>query len=116
MSIRYDPFSPEIRKNPFPHYAQLREEAPVHRLSERLWAISRYDDCSFVMRNPDLFSSSATRLMMMGGLQSGMQADEAELREARRRRQHAGGPHRGGAGYGRNPSPDWRRDGRSAGP
>ena len=40
-----------------------------------------------MMRNPDLFSSSATRLMMMGGLQSGMQADEAELREARRRRQ-----------------------------
>jgi cytochrome P450 len=87
MTIRYDPFSSEIRKDPFPHYAQLREEAPVHRLSERLWAISRYDDCSFVMRNPDLFSSSATRLMMMGGLQSGMQADEAELREARRRRQ-----------------------------
>ena len=39
------------------------------------------------MRTPELFSSAGTRLMMMGGLQSGMRADEAELRAARRRRQ-----------------------------
>lgn len=87
MSILYDPFSPESRANPFPHYAQLRAEAPVHRLNERLWAISRYEDCSYAMRTPELFSSAGTRLMMMGGLQSGMQADEAELRKARRQRQ-----------------------------
>ena len=81
MTIRYDPFSAEVRANPFPHYAQLREEAPVHQLPGGLWAVSRYEECSFVMRNADLFSSSATRLMMMGGLQSGMRADEKTLRE-----------------------------------
>jgi cytochrome P450 len=87
MMIRYDPFSAEVRANPFPHYAQLREEAPVHQLPGGLWAVSRYEECSFVMRNADLFSSSATRLMMMGGLQSGMRADEETLRKERRRKQ-----------------------------
>lgn len=87
MTIRYDPFSAEVRANPFPHYAQLREEAPVHQLPGGLWAVSCYEECSFVMRNADLFSSSATRLMMMGGLQSGMRADEKTLREERRRKQ-----------------------------
>ncbi|NRA07803.1 MAG: cytochrome P450 [Myxococcales bacterium] len=85
MTIHYDPFSPEVRANPFPHYAQLRKEAPVHQLPGGLWTLSRYEECSFALRSPHLFSSSGTRLMMMGGLQSGMTADEETLREERRR-------------------------------
>ena len=85
MTIRYDPFSAEVRANPFPHYAQLRKEAPVHQLPGGLWTLARYEECSFALRSPHLFSSSGTRLMMMGGLQSGMTADEETLREERRR-------------------------------
>ena len=85
MTVYYDPFSPEVRANPFPHYAQLRKEAPVHQLPGGLWTLSRYEECSFALRSPHLFSSSGTRLMMMGGLQSGMTADEETLREERRR-------------------------------
>jgi len=84
MPKLYDPFSPEVVANPFPYYARLREEAPVHPVGKRLWAVSRYEDVSNVLRSPD-FSASATRLMMMGGLESRMQVDEATLREERRR-------------------------------
>ena len=84
MPTLYDPFSPEVVADPFPYYARLRDEAPVHPVAKRLWAVSRYDDVSNVLRSP-VFSSSATRLMMMGGLESRMQADEATLRKERRR-------------------------------
>ncbi len=84
MASLYDPFSPEVVANPFPYYARLREQAPVHPVEKRLWAVSRYEDVSTVLRSP-AFSASATRLMMMGGLESRMQADEATLREERRR-------------------------------
>lgn len=85
--IGYDPFSQVVRANPFPYYAQLRREAPIHRLPNGLWVLSRYEDCAFALRSPELFSASGTRLMMMGGLQSGMIADIETLREARRRKQ-----------------------------
>ena len=84
MTTLYDPFSPEVAANPFPYYARLREEAPVHPVGKRLWAVSRYEDVSTVLRSP-VFSASATRLMMMGGLASRMQIDEATLLEERRR-------------------------------
>ncbi len=84
MPSLYDPFSPEVVANPFPYYARLREEAPVYPVEKRLWAVSRYEDVSSVLRSP-VFSASATRLMMMGGLESRMQVDEATLREQRRR-------------------------------
>jgi cytochrome P450 len=85
MPIEYDPF--EVRTNPFPDYRRLREQSPIHRVRDGLWVVSRYDDVSHVLRYPELYSSSATRLMMMGGLQTGMQASEAVLLEARRKKQ-----------------------------
>ena len=84
MASLYDPFSPEVVANPFPYYARLREEAPVHPVEKRLWAVSRYEYLSTVLRSP-AFSASATRLMMMGGLEAVMRADEASLGWERRR-------------------------------
>jgi cytochrome P450 len=85
MSFEYDPF--EVRPDPFPDYRRLRETSPVHRVRDGLFVVSRYDDVSHVLRHPELYSSSATRLMMMGGLQMGMQVDEATLLEGRRQKQ-----------------------------
>jgi len=103
MSTLYDPFSPEVVANPFPCYARLRKEAPVYPVAERLWAVSRYEDVSGVLRSP-AFSSSATRLMMMGGLESRMQTEEATLRERRRRlqRELGLGPRGGEEGWNEN--------------
>ena len=82
MTVDYDPF--QVRADPFPSYRELREQSPIHPVREGLWVVSRYADVSQVLRNPDFYSSSATRLMMMGGLESGMRADEATLIAARR--------------------------------
>jgi cytochrome P450 len=58
--IRYDPLDPDVRENPYPHYARLRREAPVFRVESRgLYAVSRYADVVHVLRRHDLFSSAA---------------------------------------------------------
>jgi len=72
--FHFDLFSQEIRQDPYPHYAELRQRAPVYRLPESgFWVVSRYDDVLFVLKHPELFSSGAMRTMMMGGLGLGMQ-------------------------------------------
>ena len=70
-SVRFDPFSEQHRASPYPAYAELRRHAPVHRIEKSgAWAISRYADVSFVLRHPELFSSSAMRTMMATGFSS----------------------------------------------
>jgi cytochrome P450 len=63
----YEPFSEAVREDPYPYYAALREEAPVHWAEEaQAWCVSRYDDVQFVLRNAELFSSDAMRTVLMG--------------------------------------------------
>ena len=51
--------SPTVLENPYPYYAQLRHDAPVYWIEPmQAWAISRYDEVFFVLRNPQLFSSA----------------------------------------------------------
>src|SRR5215468_3660431 len=48
----------EIRKNPYPTYARLRD-SPVQRVEPMgLWAVSRHEDVEYVLRSPQLFSSA----------------------------------------------------------
>ncbi len=64
MSIRLNLFDPEFRQNPYPLYARLRAEAPVCRVDPGdAWAVSRYDDVMFVLRNPQIFSSQGLRAL-----------------------------------------------------
>jgi len=44
--------TPEGRRDPYPRYARLREDAPIHRSGLGFWVLSRYDDCQFVLRDP----------------------------------------------------------------
>ena len=49
---------PELVHCPFPFYAQLHEEAPVHRDSATgMWLIARYADMMRVIRDPLTFSN-----------------------------------------------------------
>lgn len=58
QTIEYDPFSPEVRLNPYPHYAMLREHSPVHYVeSQNFWVLSRYDDLKTAAGDPT-FSAS----------------------------------------------------------
>lgn len=56
---RFDFFSPEVKNNPYPFFAEMREKAPVFWV-ERLqtYAITRYDDVAYALKNPALFSSA----------------------------------------------------------
>jgi cytochrome P450 len=47
--------SPAFKANPYPFYALLRAEAPVHRVRPalwlRVWLVTRYDDVLFVIKD-----------------------------------------------------------------
>lgn len=65
-AITFDPFSEAHQVDPFPAYAALRRHAPVFRVERTgAYAVSRYDDVSFVLRHPELFSSSAMQTTLM---------------------------------------------------
>ncbi len=51
----------EFYANPYPYYAALREYAPVKHLPDGSYFLTRYDDVSYVYRNPKLFSSDKKR-------------------------------------------------------
>ncbi len=57
--MNYNPLLPEVREHPYPYYAYLREHAPVYWVeSMPCWAVSRYADVDYIIRNPQLFSSA----------------------------------------------------------
>jgi len=47
--------SPEFKANPYPYYARLRAEAPVHRIilgdKRPAWLVTRYDDVTTVLKD-----------------------------------------------------------------
>ncbi|MBW8485695.1 cytochrome P450 [Actinomadura parmotrematis] len=58
--IRFDLNSPEVIADPYPHYARLREDAPVHHDRELdLWVLSRHDDVAAAVRDHARFSSES---------------------------------------------------------
>lgn len=54
----FDLNDPAVIANPYPHYAWLRDEAPVHHSpSPDLWILSRYEDVAMAVRDAARFSS-----------------------------------------------------------
>jgi cytochrome P450 len=63
----YNPLSPAVQDNPYPYYAELRDKAPVAWVeSMHAWAVSRYADVDFILRNPRLFSSASWKIASSG--------------------------------------------------
>jgi cytochrome P450 len=59
QSISFNPFLPQVMENPYPHYRQLRDEAPVYQVEGAgVWVITRYEDNVFALKHPEIFSSS----------------------------------------------------------
>lgn len=66
--MEFDLNDPAVIADPYPHYARLREQAPVYRSTgSNLWVVSRHDDVMAVLRDPERFSSDLGR--MSKGLQ-----------------------------------------------
>ena len=67
MSLLYEPFSPEVRADPYPIYARLREEAPIYRAEEvDAWVLSRHEDVHFLLTQHESFSSDAMGAALAG--------------------------------------------------
>lgn len=67
--MEYNPFLPEVQENPFPYYAYLRQHAPAYQVpGVGFWAISRYEDVLFILKNPQVFSSTILTSSLMGDL------------------------------------------------
>ena len=49
--------APDFFANPYPFYRALREHAPVKRMPDGSWFLTRYDDILPVYRDPKVFSS-----------------------------------------------------------
>src|SRR5690348_8121428 len=60
MSERpYDPFSDEVIDNPFPWYVALRAGPRAYHVPNTdIYAVSRYEDVTAVVKNPGVFSST----------------------------------------------------------
>ncbi len=56
----FNPFLPSFQADPYPQYAALRAEEPVHfSLALQAWVLTAYEDCALVLRNDETFSSSS---------------------------------------------------------
>jgi cytochrome P450 len=52
-------YNPDVQDDPYPLVDRMREECPVvwSEAMGGFWVVSRYEDCHFVLRNHELFSS-----------------------------------------------------------
>lgn len=58
--LHYDPYSEELRRDPYPTYRRLRDEAPLHHEPERgFYVLSRFADVDAAVRDPATFSSAS---------------------------------------------------------
>ena len=58
--VVFNPFLPSYQANPYPAYAALRAEDPVHfSAAIQAWVLTAYEDCERVLRDQDTFSSSS---------------------------------------------------------
>ena len=59
IAARFDlaALAPDFFANPYPYYRALRDHAPVKRMPDGSWFITRYDDILPVYRDPKVFSS-----------------------------------------------------------
>ena len=62
VPLGFNPTDAAFKRDPYPFYARLRSEAPVHRSNFGFWTVARHDDVSHVLKNPQIFSSAG-----MGG-------------------------------------------------
>jgi cytochrome P450 len=74
--------TPEGRADPYPRYARLRAEAPVHQSMFGFWALSRYDDCQQVLRHPGVGKDLSGAANSMG-LSEEQAAEQARFRNDR---------------------------------
>jgi len=96
--IDYDPYMPEIKEDPLPIYARMREECPVYPVKRfDAWALTRFEDIWRVCEDGEYFSSANGNqdLNLLEGRPSSLQTLASMDGEAHRRLRKALFPHFG---------------------
>ena len=96
--IEYDPYMPEIKEDPLPIYARMREECPIYPLTRfDAWALTRFQDIWTVCNDGESFSSANGNqdLNLLEGRPSSLQTLASMDAEAHRRLRTALFPHFG---------------------
>ena len=74
MKLDYDPFSPDLRADPYSVYAELRRSAPAYWAERsKTWVVSRYEDVAGILKDPGRFSSDAMASVLTGSNRQGSQ-------------------------------------------
>src|SRR5262249_12304512 len=68
--VRFNPFSPSFRADPYPTYAALRAADPVHR-ELGVWVLTRYEDNVAVLRDRRFASTAIPDLIKRTKAKSG---------------------------------------------
>lgn len=58
--------TPEGRADPYPRYAGLRAQAPVHRSTFGMWTLTGYDDCQHLLRHPGVGKDFSAAMNSLG--------------------------------------------------
>ena len=59
MQVVYDPLDPELWRDPYPLYRQLRDDSPLHYVPDRrFWVLSRFEDVFAAANDTTTFSSA----------------------------------------------------------
>ena len=53
----YSPMDPQYQQDPFPHYAALRDQAPIFRHANGIIFVSRMAEVQAVLQDPRTYSS-----------------------------------------------------------
>jgi len=64
--MQYHPFDPDVVRDPYPAYGELRRRAPLAPTPLGFFVVSRHRDVLFALSHPELFSSSAMNDLIEG--------------------------------------------------
>ena len=62
--IYYDPYDPDLQRDPYPMFRRMREEAPLYYNEPHdFFAVTRFDDCEAALKDPITFSSAESNIL-----------------------------------------------------
>ncbi|MFK0256516.1 cytochrome P450 [Streptomyces sp. NPDC090445] len=69
-----DLLTPEARRDPYPFYARMRRESPVHRSAQGIWHLTRYADVEAALGDPRLSIDRDRMTRALGALGGDLKA------------------------------------------
>ncbi|HXY93841.1 MAG TPA: hypothetical protein VEP49_15265, partial [Acidimicrobiia bacterium] len=82
----FDASDPVLRRDPYPTYRRMREEAPAWLSPDGIWYFTRYEDCFTLFRHPALSYDFSESRAFRAALSSDPERRERQLESAKRHR------------------------------